>query len=140
MNIDFAPTILDFAGAPIPDSWQGESLRPLLEGKAPSNWRKTTYYAYYENSWELAGKGDDAMAEPYKYFTPHRIGPHRGVRTDRYKLIEYYGEGDYWELFDLQFDPDELNNLYENDGYKIVISDLKQELQNLRRQYADLPD
>ncbi len=51
------------------------------------------------------------MAEPYCYFTPHRIGPHRGVRTGRYKLIEYYGEGDYWELFDLENDPDEMNNL-----------------------------
>lgn len=137
MNIDFAPTILDFAGVPIPEAMQGRSLRPLMEGQPPADWRQSVYYAYYENSWELAGKGDEAMAEPYRYFTPHRIGPHRGVRTDRYKLIEYYGEGDYWELFDLERDPHELQNLYEDPNYAGLVAELKSELQRLRAQYAD---
>ena len=77
------------------------------------------------------------MAEPYRYFTPHRIGPHRGVRTDCYKLIEYYGEGDYWELFDLREDPHELHNLYGNAQHDALIAELKEELQKLRRQYGD---
>lgn len=137
MNVDFAPTILDFAGVEIPATMQGRSLRPLLEGKQPPDWRESVYYAYYENSWELVGKGDEAMAEPYKYFTPHRIGPHRGVRTQRYKLIDYYAEGDYWELFDLEEDPDELRNLYGDPAYAAVQRKLHEELERLRQQYKD---
>jgi len=138
MNIDFAPTILDFAGVPIPEGMQGRSLRPLMEGASPDDWRASIYYAYYENSWELHGKGDEAMAEPYRYFTAHRIGPHRGVRTQRYKLIEYYSEGDYWELFDLEHDPNELKNLYGDPAYDTTVAELKQELQRLRGHYRDL--
>ncbi len=138
MNIDFAPTILDFAGVPIPDGMQGRSLRPLMEGKSPEDWRSSIYYAYYENSWALQDKGEEAMAEPFRYFTPHRIGPHRGVRTDRHKLIEYYGEGDYWELFDLEADPNEMQNLYGDPTCAAVVADLKRELHRLRQQYRDL--
>lgn len=137
MNIDFAPTILDLAGIPIPATVQGRSLRPLMEGRSPSDWRASTYYAYYENSWELAGKGEEAMAEPFRYFTPHRIGPHRGVRTQRYKLIEYYGEGDYWELFDLEADPHERHNRYGDPTYDRIVAELEQELHRLREQYRD---
>ena len=138
MNVDFAPTILDFAGVPIPEGMQGKSLRPLMGGTSPDDWRQSVYYAYYENSWELYGKGEEAMAEPYRYFTPHRVGPHRGVRTERFKLIEYYTEGDYWELFDLHEDPNELKNLYGLPTYAEIIAHLKQELMRLRQQYNDL--
>ena len=79
------------------------------------------------------------MAEPYRYFTPHRIGPHRGVRTDRYKLIEYYGEGDYWEFFDLREDPDELHNRYDDPQFAKRVAELKEELYGLRRHYGALP-
>lgn len=138
MNIDFAPTILDFAGVPIPQGMQGRSLRSLMEGASTEDWRPSIYYAYYENSWELHGKGDEAMAEPYRYFTAHRIGPHRGVRTGRYKLIEYYSEGEYWELFDLKQDPNELKNLYGDPAYAALVADLKEDLRRLRGQYQDL--
>ena len=137
MNVDFAPTILDFAGVEAPSQMQGTSLRPLLEGKSPDDWRTATYYAYYEDSWQLVGAGDDQRAEPYQYFTPHRIGPHRGVRTERYKLIEYYTEGDYWELFDLDQDPDELRNVYNDPEYETVVSEMRRTLQQTRERYRD---
>ena len=113
-------------------------MRPLMEGRSPADWRRSTYYAYYENSWELVGKGEEAMAEPFRYFTPHRVGPHRGVRTRRYKLIEYYGEGDYWELFDLETDPDELVNRYGDPDCVAITDELKAELGRLRTGYRDL--
>ena len=139
MNVDFAPTILDFAGVEIPEGVQGKSLRPLLQGTEPDDWRTSVYYAYFEDSWVLHGKGAEAMSEPsFQYFTPHRIGPHRGVRTDRYKLIEYYAEGDYWELFDLQEDPDELRNVYDDAASADLVGDLKAELRRLQAQYGDL--
>jgi len=138
MNIDLAPTILDYAGVPVPASMQGRSLRSILEGATPADWRQSIYYSYYENSWVLSGKGKEAMSDPsFQFFTPHRIGPHRGVRTPTHKLIHYYAEGDYWELFDLEKDPNELNNLYRQTGSEGIIADLKQELERLRQLYKD---
>ena len=48
MNVDFAPTLLDFAGVDIPADIQGQSLRTILEngGKTPADWRKAAYYHY----------------------------------------------------------------------------------------------
>lgn len=138
MNIDIAPTILDYAGVARPASMQGQSLKPILEGKPPSDWRQSVYYSYYENSWQLAGKGLDARSDPsFQFFTPHRIGPHRGVRTATHKLIHYYAEGDVWELFDLTADPNELRNLYGTAGAESLTAGLKAELERLRRQYGD---
>ncbi|MFQ5929142.1 MAG: sulfatase [Acidobacteriota bacterium] len=138
LNIDLAPTILDFAHVPIPDAMQGRSLRPVLEGDPPQEWRQSIFYAYYDNSWALAGLGKEALTDPtFQYFTAHRIGPHRGVRTGRYKLIEYYIEGDYWELFDLQEDPNELRNLYGEPGYRELSAQLTQELRRLQQHYRE---
>ena len=138
MNIDFAPTILDYAGVAPPSSFQGQSLRPILAGRTPADWRQSVYYSYFENSWQLAGKGREAMSDPsFQFFTPHRIGPHRGVRTATHKLIHYYAEGDVWELFDLTTDPQELTNLYGTSGAEQIAKDLKTELERLRRQYRD---
>lgn len=136
-NIDIAPTILDYAGVAAPATMQGRSLRPLLEGNTPADWRQSVYYAYYENSWVLAGKGKEAMADPsFQYFTPHRVPPHRGVRTPTHKLIHYYGDGDYWELFDLEADSNELRNIYGQD--EALTAKLKTELDRLRQQYRDV--
>ena len=136
MNIDIAPTILDYAGVQTPATMQGRSLRPILEGKPPGDWRESVFYAYYENSWQLAGKGLDARSDPsFQFFTPHRIGPHFGVRNATHKLIHYYSEKDQWELFDLQTDPNELNNLYGSPEAEAVTEKLKAELRRLRLHY-----
>ncbi len=138
-NIDFAPTILDLAGVRVPAAMQGASLRPLIEGREDPAWRRSLYYAYFENSWELRNKSRDEMSDPsFAYFTPHRVSPHRGVRTERYKLIEYYSEGGYWEFFDLQTDPNELRNRYGDPEYAGRVAELKKELARLRAQYKDL--
>ena len=138
LNVDIAPTLLDFAGIPVPDSVQGRSLRPLLEGRPPQDWRRTTFYSYYENSWAFREMAREQMTDPsFQFWTAHRVGPHRGVRTDRYKLIEYYGEGDYWELFDLQEDPHELRNLYGEPGHGQLVEELRAELLRLRGQYGE---
>lgn len=119
-NIDFAPTMLEIAGIEIPNDIQGESLLPLLKkDKAPTDWRKSLYYHYYE------------------YPGEHSVKRHYGVRTDRYKLIHFYKDIDTWELYDLQTDPKEMNNLYENAEYFDIIKELKTELKRLQIQYDD---
>ena len=92
LNIDFAPTILETAGVPIPDSVQGRSFLGLLQGKT-MEWRKDFLYEYF---WEAAFPQ-----------TPTVIG----VRGERYKLITYHGVWDKYEMYDLVEDPDEMNNL-----------------------------
>ncbi|MCH8806530.1 MAG: sulfatase [Planctomycetes bacterium] len=123
LNLDFAPTFLDLAGADIPAAMQGRSLRPLLKGETPPNWRKSMYYNYYE----YQGGG-------------HMVRPHYGVRTQRYKLMHFHDGIDAWELFDLQKDPDELNNVYDNPAYAGTVKELKSEIARLQRQYGDSPE
>ena len=114
LNLDFAPTILDLAGIPVPDDMQGRSLRPVLDGGVPGNWRKSAYYHYYE------------------YPSSHNVYPHYGVRTERYKLIRYYKPADEWEMFDLQEDPLELRSVYDDPQYAQIRAELEAELARLR--------
>jgi arylsulfatase A-like enzyme len=138
LNIDVAPTILDLARVPIPESMQGRSLVPLLQGDPPEDWRQSIFYAYYDNSWAMKDLPPELRTDPsFKYFTAHRVSPHRGVRTGRYKLIEYYREGDYWELFDLQEDPNELKNLFNEPGHDDLKAELTRELRRLQEHYSE---
>ncbi|MCH7823528.1 MAG: DUF4976 domain-containing protein [Acidobacteria bacterium] len=119
-NLDFAQTFLDIAGVPGgagTEEMQGRSLVPLLRGEDPADWRTSLYYHYYE------------------YPAVHSVQRHYGVRTARYKLIHYYNLGE-WELFDLETDPDELVNLYDEPAYAEVVADLEADLAGLRELYA----
>jgi len=115
LNLDFAPTFLDFAGAGSPGDMQGRSLRLVLQGRVPDDWRTSMYYNYYEHK----GGG-------------HMVRPHYGVRTAHYKLMHFHHGMDAWELYDLQVDPHELNNVYANPAYTDVVKRLKSELKRLQ--------
>ena len=115
-NLDFAPTFLEIAEASIPEDMQGESLVPLLRAQNPSDWRKSVYYHYYE--WPAV----------------HMVRRHYGVRTDRHKLMYYYNL-DEWELYDLETDQLETQNLYGNEDYADIVGELKIELARLRQLY-----
>jgi len=120
VNIDFAPSIIDMAGAKVPEDIQGKSFLPLLAEKPNmKDWRKAMFYHYYE------------------FPQPHHVAPHFGVRTERYKLIRFYGPYDTWELFDLKNDRQELHNLIDNPKMKGVIANLKGQLKSLILQYKD---
>ena len=118
-NIDYAPTFLELAGVEVPDDMHGESLVPLFRGEQPKDWRRSLYYHFYE------------------YPAEHMVKRHYGVRTDRYKLIHFYNDIDEWELYDLQQDPQELNNIYGKEGYDDVTKELRAELLRLQEQYKD---
>lgn len=116
-NIDYAPTFLEMAGVEIPGDIQGESFLPLLQGESPKDWRNSLYYHYYE------------------YPAEHAVKRHYGVRTEQYKLIHFYQDIDSWELYDLEKDPSEMNNIYGNPEYKEIQEDLHRELKRLREYY-----
>jgi arylsulfatase A-like enzyme len=131
VNIDFAETLLDYAGAnPLPET-QGRTIRPILRGKAPPDWRTELYYRY----WMHRAHFD--------------IPAHLGVRTREHKLIYFYGEScgktgalpppaaTGWELYDLQQDPNELNNLYADPAAQTTVHKLKGRIKELQRQYGD---
>ena len=156
-NIDYAPTFLALAGVSQPKDMPGRSLVPVLDnGDNVKNWRQSIYYHYYD------------------YPTYHMVRKHDGVRTDRYKLIHFYGKGgldavpenkyqnvpgtreyatlkglesigyfepkdeavDYCELYDLQADPHEQNNIFGKPGTEKITKQLQRKLNKYRKTLA----
>ena len=119
MNLDFAQTLLDVAGADADPGMQGMSFAPLLRGE-DTEWRDAIYYQYFE------------------YPGWHMVRRQYGVRTDRYKLIHFYEEGG-WELYDLDRDPHELRSVYDDPRYAEVVGALERRLGELRAEF-DAPE
>ena len=135
-NTDFAPTMIDIAGGEVPEYMQGKSFKRTLLGKKENKWPDATYYRYW-------------MHMAHKLGTP----AHFGIRTNKYKLIFFYGvdyedppRTDYWgsqadiitppgwELYDIEEDPHEMNNLYGRSEYSEIIKELKGKLRLLREE------
>ncbi len=119
LNLDIAPTLLDLAGVKIPEWMQGQSLLPFLKGGEPAVWRKDWLYEYYE------------------YPGANQVRPHRGIRTERYKLIHYYLEPEQFELYDLGNDPNELHNLFGTPSSAGLVAELRNRLDQLRKETGD---
>jgi len=136
-NTDFAPTLIELAGGTPPKKMQGHSFKSILEtGSEPKNWQQSTYYRYW-------------MHMAHQHANP----AHFGIRTKQYKLIFYYGKywvdtddsaakwnkkswgnnftfhtPPAWEFYDLEKDPKEMNNRYNDVAYKGIINKLKDDL------------
>ena len=119
MNLDFAQTFLDYAGATqMGGDMQGESLKPLLEGSmSASDFRDVVYYHYYD----------------YPAF--HMVKKHYGIRTERYKLIHFYDDIDTWEFYDLEKDPKEKNNSINDSSYADAIAMMHRKLDSVQEVY-----
>ena len=123
-NIDLAPTFVDLAGLPVPDSMQGQSLAPILRGESPVDWRTSVYYRYYHDPGH------------------HNTVAHLGVRTATHKLIHYWKQ-DAYEMFDIVNDPAEQNNLLFSEASRskpeiaTKFAELKAEIARLQKQYKD---
>ena len=117
-NVDIPAFFLDAAGAAKPADFQGRSFLPNITTGTPDDWRKSAYYRYYIEGGE------------------HNTPAHYGVRTKRYKLICYYKVGE-WELFDLEKDPDELVNVYNNKAYADIRRALTNELYRVKSEVGD---
>lgn len=129
LNIDFPLLFADFAGIEAPKSMQGRSFRPNLQGNTPADWRKTMYY---------------------RYWLHEAIRPaHFGIRSDRYKLVFFYGQplgkpgadaqttSPAWEFYDLQEDPKEMHNAYLDTQYQQIISNMKKALEQHKAELGD---
>lgn len=120
--IDLAPTLLAAAGVKRPDGLHGRDLTAVLKGDTPKDWRTSFYYHYYEHP------------------AVHSVARHYGVVTDRYKLVRFYEpEFDYWELFDLKSDPQELKSVWDDPKYADTRKELEAELARLRKELK-VPD
>jgi len=107
MTIDIAPTLLELAQVPVPKDMQGQSFKSLLEGKSGD--RKILYYHYYEDG-------------------IHNVSPHFGVSDGRFKLIRFYNKVNSWEFYDLEMDPNEMKNLFNNPKYSEKQSEMMKKL------------
>ena len=113
-NLDIAPTILDLAGASIPEQFDGQSFKGLAEGSMnPAHWRDAMLYEYF---WE--------------FNFPHTPTTF-AIRTNDFKLIQYHGIWDTDELYDMRTDPQEMNNLIENRDHLKTVVTLRQRLYRL---------
>jgi len=120
--LDLAQTFLDLAGQPQPPDMQGRSLVPLLQGAPMDDWRSSFYYHYYE------------------YPVWHKVRPHYGVVTDRYKLVHFYKpDVDDWELYDRLVDPLETHNFIQDPDYADTVLELRAELAHLRSELGVPP-
>lgn len=111
-NVDFAPTILDYVGLPVPADMQGDSMKPLFEDKAP-RWRDHVFYEYWKD-------------------LVHSIPTMTAVRTERYKLVTYPEIQDFDELYDLENDPHELSNLARDPAYAQLHAEMSARLHQAR--------
>ena len=115
-NIDLLPTLCAAAGAPVPERVQGRDLTSVIKGDKPDDWRDAIYYRYTEQG-------------------IHNVAPHEGVRTNRYALIHWPTHGE-WELFDLETDPHEINNVYNDPRFANVRKNLHVKLEEVRATYG----
>ncbi|WDR06161.1 sulfatase [Devosia rhodophyticola] len=134
-NVDFAPTLLDLAGVPVPNYMQGNSFKPVLEGNTPLDWSQVAYHRY----WMHRDSG-------------HNIFAHYGIRSQRYKLIYWYNDDlghpgavssddpPEWELFDCKSDPLELCNVYDDPAYDQVKLEMHGLLDAKMAQIGDVPE
>ena len=118
-NIDFAPTLLELANIDTNQQMQGKSFVGILEGETPKNWQKAMYYHYYE----------------FPFW--HHVQPHYGIRTQKYTLAHFYYNIDVWELYDLEKDPTQMNNIIDDASYSPIIKDLKTQLKQLMITYEN---
>ncbi|MEZ6090983.1 MAG: sulfatase [Pirellulaceae bacterium] len=108
-NIDVGPTILHAAGLKTPDYMDGGSFLSL-PNQPDMPWRDYFLYVYY---WEK-----NFPQSPTQF----------ALRGDRYKYITYYGLWDVDELYDLQADPGEINNLINEPSMQPIVRQMEDRL------------
>jgi len=113
LNVDVASTILDLAGEPMPETYQGRSLVPLVYGSPADDWRTDFFCEHLM---------DNAKIPKYE-----------GVRGERYVYARYFEQSENGEfLHDLQQDPDQLKNFADDPAYGDVLQKMRRRSDHLR--------
>jgi N-acetylglucosamine-6-sulfatase len=112
VSVDYAPTILMLAEAPIGNHIQGRSILPLLEGNN-NNWRRSFLMEYY------------SFENPFPWLIDT---DYKALRTERYKYIHWFKHENKDELYDLVDDPYEINNLVNRKDMQTVVKEMKEKL------------
>ncbi len=105
LNLDLPSTFLDWAGLPIPESYQGRSFKSLVNSGKADDWRTHTFHEHFA--------------------VRSRIPPFEGLRNDQFKYVRYVDEGNYEFLHDLKNDPDELVNLAKDSKYAKTLAKMR---------------
>jgi N-acetylglucosamine-6-sulfatase len=121
MSIDLAPTLVEMAGEPISEAFQGRSLLPIFENSV-KDWRSSVLIEYYSDT----------------VFERIRQMGYKAVRNDRYKYIHYVDMEGADELYDLQEDPYELKNQINNPDYSTKLTEMKHLLEEQLKQTGAL--
>jgi arylsulfatase A-like enzyme len=126
LNIDLAPTLLTFAGLPLPGTMQGRPLQALLDhpdGRVPKGWRTDFFYEH--------------RFEPgtYPVFIPHT----EGIVTEQYKYMRYFRQAAapvvlHEEVFAWQRDSLETRNLATERASARRVESLRRRMESLRAQ------
>lgn len=119
LNLDLPSTLVDWTGATVPSTYQGASLRPLLESNSNGN----------SPAWRA-----DFFCE---HVTLAPLLTWEGVRGERYKYARYFDQQPPYEfLHDLASDPDELKNLADDRAYATVLAEMRERCDALVEQYG----
>lgn len=115
LNLDLPASFLDWAGVPVPASYQGRSLNAIVAGEKPADWRTETFHEHYA--------------------VRNRIPAWEGLRTERFKYARCF-DHDYEFLHDLEKDPDERVNLATDPAHAETLSTLRQRTADYVAQYG----
>ncbi len=125
LETDIAPTVAQWAGLPIPDDVDGRALQPLLGSTQPSSWR-TDFLMQYLSDGDFANGISEELPPEFAYLVGHDVPTYSAVRNGRYKYVKWtrpftakvffpkqekIKETYSYELYDLEKDPYELDNL-----------------------------
>lgn len=116
LNIDIASTIVDLAGLDAPTSYQGMSLLPILDRAKEIEWREEFFFEH--------------MYQPKRTFIPPTVG----LRTEKWKYIDFYKNG-FQQLYDLENDPQEEINLINSESHKEIAAQLSLKVDQYINEY-----
>jgi len=103
LNFDIPATILDYAGVTQPAVMQGRSLRSIVEGNPPADWRTVFFHDH------------PAIATVFL---------NEGVRTESFSYTRYPNNGNVKQLYDVTVDPYQRTNLADDPRYAAKLAEL----------------
>jgi N-sulfoglucosamine sulfohydrolase len=153
---DLTPTILDFAGAEVqPESFHGRSFRDIIDQQDPADWREevfashsfheiTNYYPMrvvrtrrHKFIWNIAWKLDYSFASDLHDSASWQAALRDGAENFGARSVDAYLHRPRFELYDLDADPDEINNLAEEPEQRELVESFVQKLKDFQRRTND---